>query len=195
MTVEAKMTQLRGSKAYTGATLRLLNVAADRGLGFGVFDCAGATGDVRDLVNAFGAAAASTYGIAGPEFIREMIARGLDGESIRSSIEHFVRGNVEDHASGQVERAAKRFGLIATAGELATELGITGWHTGVATAAAGAAFKKWVEVRGGDGKEPAEDRAAIRQVTDLIVRYGESRFDELDERKPLRRARRARVQS
>jgi putative DNA primase/helicase len=67
MTVEAKMTQLRGSKAYTGATLRLLNVAADRGLGFGVFDGAGATGDVRDLVNAFGAAAASTYGVAGPE--------------------------------------------------------------------------------------------------------------------------------
>jgi putative DNA primase/helicase len=182
MTVEAKMTQLRGSKAYTGATLRLLNVAADRGLGFGVFDCAGATGDVRDLVNAFGAAAASAYGVAGPEFIREMIARGVDGESIRSSIEHFVRGNVEDHASGQVERAAKRFGLIATAGELATEFGILGWHVGIATAAAAAAFKKWVEVRGGDGKEPAEDRAAIRQVTDLIVRYGESRFDELDER-------------
>ena len=38
MTVEAKITQLRGAKAYTGATLRLLNVAADQRLGFGVFD-------------------------------------------------------------------------------------------------------------------------------------------------------------
>ena len=72
--------------------------------------------------------------------------------------------------------------MIATAGELATEFGITGWLPGTATAGAAAAFKKWVEVRGGDGKEPAEDRAAIRQVTELIVRYGESRFDELDER-------------
>ena len=37
-------------------------------------------------------------------------------------------------------------------------------------------------MRGEDGKEPAKDRAAIRQVTELIVRFGESRFDELDER-------------
>jgi putative DNA primase/helicase len=34
ITVEAKITQLRGAKAYTGATLRLLNVAADQRLGF-----------------------------------------------------------------------------------------------------------------------------------------------------------------
>ena len=54
MTVEAKMTQLRGSKAYTGATFRLLNVAADRGLGFGCSTAQGTTGDVRDLVDAFG---------------------------------------------------------------------------------------------------------------------------------------------
>ncbi len=65
---------------------------------------------------------------------------------------------------------------------MATEFGITGWLPGTASAAAADAFKKWVEARGGDGKEPAEDRAAIRQVTALIVRYGESRFDELDER-------------
>ena len=101
---------------------------------------------------------------------------------IWNAIDHFVTDNVAPDASGQVERSAKRFGLIATAGELATEFGITGWLPGTASAAAASAFKKWVEVRGGDGKEPAEDRAAIRQVTELIVRYGESRFDELDER-------------
>lgn len=65
---------------------------------------------------------------------------------------------------------------------MATEFDITGWLLGTATVAAAGAFKKWIEVRGGDGKEPAEDRAAIRQVTGLIVRYGESRFDELDGR-------------
>ena len=53
MTVETKITQMRGAKAYTGATLRLLNVAADRGLGFGAFDSAGSTGDVPRLVKAF----------------------------------------------------------------------------------------------------------------------------------------------
>jgi putative DNA primase/helicase len=182
MTVEAKITQLRGAKAYTGATLRLLNVAADRGLGFGVFDSPGPTGDARDLVNAFSTAAASAHGVAGPEFVKELISRAAEGEAIQNAIGHFVQCNVEHDSSGQVERAAKRFGLIATAGELATEFGVTGWQPGVATAAAVAAFKRWVEARGGDGKEPAEDRAAIRQVTSIIVNYGESRFDEVDER-------------
>jgi putative DNA primase/helicase len=182
MTVEVKIAQLRGAKAYTGATLRLLNVAGDRGLGFGVFDSAGSTGDIRNLLKDLNSAVTSSYGVAGPEFVSELISRAEGGEAIRNAIDHFVTNNVEANASGQVERAAKRFGLIATAGELATEFGITGWLPGTATTAATTAFKKWVEVRGGDGKEPAEDRAAIRQVTELIVRYGESRFDELDER-------------
>jgi putative DNA primase/helicase len=180
MTVETKMTQIRGAKAYTGATLRLLNVAADRGLGFGAFDNAGSTGEVRELVSAFAEAAAECHGVAGPEFVKQILARGEPGEGVRNAIENFVSNNVEKDAAGKIERAAKRFGLIAAAGELATEFGITGWQVGVATAAATMAFKRWTEARGGDGKRPAEDRAAIRQVTSIIVNYGESRFDELD---------------
>ena len=182
MTVETKMTQMRGAKAYTGATLRLLNVSADRGLNFGAFDNAGSTGEVRELVKAFAEAAAECHGVAGPEFVKQLLARGEAGEGVRNAIDDFVRQNVEVGSAGQIERAAKRFGLIAAAGELATEFGITGWEAGVAAAAAATAFKRWTEVRGGDGKEPAEDRAAIRQVTSIIVNYGESRFDEVDER-------------
>jgi putative DNA primase/helicase len=182
MTVETKMTQMRGTKAYTGATLRLLNVAADRGLGFGAFDNAGPTGEVRELVKALAAAAEESHGVAGPEFVKQFLARGESGERVRNAIDDFVRRNVDTAAAGQIERAAKRFGLIAAAGELATVFGITGWPPGVATAAAEIAFKRWTEVRGGDGKQPAEDRAAIRQVTTIIVNYGESRFDEVDEK-------------
>jgi putative DNA primase/helicase len=182
MTVEAKITQLRGAKAYTGATLRLLNVAADQRLGFGVFDSAGPTSEIRDLLKNFNSAVTSAYGVAGPAFVSALVSRAEASEAIWNAIDHFVTGNVATDASGQVERSAKRFGLIATAGELATEFGITGWFPGTASAAAASAFKKWLEVRVGDGKEPAEDRAAIRQVTELIVRYGDSRFVELDER-------------
>jgi putative DNA primase/helicase len=156
MTDETKMTQMRGGKAYTGATLRLLNVAADRGLGFGAFDNAGSTGEVRDLVKALAEAAAECHGVAGPEFIKQLLARGESGEGVRNAIDNFVRNNLENGAAGQIERAAKRFGLIAAAGELATEFGITGWQAGVATAAAMMAFKRWTEVRGGDGKRPRE---------------------------------------
>jgi hypothetical protein len=52
------------------------------GLGFGVFDSAGPTGDVREFVNVFGLAAASAYGVADPEFVRTHLAsRGRRSDS------------------------------------------------------------------------------------------------------------------
>ena len=111
MTVETKMTQMRGAKAYTGATLRLLNVSADRGLDFGAFDNAGSTGEVRELVKAFAEAAAECHGVAGPEFVKQLLARGEAGEGVRNAIDDFVRQNVEvgcsrpDRACGETLRA------------------------------------------------------------------------------------------
>jgi hypothetical protein len=116
MTVETKMTQMRGAKAYTGATLRLLNVSADRGLNFGAFDNAGSTGEVRELVKAFAESVAECHGVAGPELVKQLLARGEVGEGVRNAIDDFVRQNVEVGSAGQIERAAKRFGLIAAAG-------------------------------------------------------------------------------
>jgi uncharacterized protein (DUF927 family) len=181
LTVEVKMTQVRGAKAWTGATLRLLNVAADRGKGFGVFDSGGESGDSGELVIAIEEATAECYGHAGREFIKQLIERSIHGDAVKNSVGDFVRREAVGKSS-QVERAAKRFALIATAGELATEFGITGWSPGTATQAAAQALKTWEEMRGGDGKDDAEDRAVIRQVTKIIVLYGDSRFDELDER-------------
>ena len=59
----------------------------------------------------------------------------------------------------------ERFGLIAAAGELATELGVTGWQPGEARTAAAWALEAWIEGRG--GMEPAEARQAIEQVRPL----------------------------
>jgi uncharacterized protein (DUF927 family) len=180
MTVEAKIQQLRGATANTGATLRLLNVTADRGQGFGAFDDAGPTGNAGDLVRALAEATLEAHGVAGPEFVRALIARESCGEEIRATVKKFCLENVEAGSDGQIERAAKRFGLIAAAGELASELGATGWDAGTAWSAAVAAFERWKLTRGGDSKEPAEDRRIIMQVTRFLVTHGDSGFEELD---------------
>jgi uncharacterized protein (DUF927 family) len=74
-------------------------------------------------------------------------------------------------------RVAKLLGLIGAGGDLATELGITPWKAGRASAAANWAFERWLAQR---GDEAAEIREAIAQVRLLIEQYGESRFDPLD---------------
>jgi putative DNA primase/helicase len=92
-------------------------------------------------------------------------------------IAKFADANVPKDADGQVGRVANQFGLMAAAGELATELGVTPWRRGLATASAAWAFRQWLAGRG--GVEAAEARQAVAQVRLFIEQYGDSRFDPL----------------
>ena len=82
-------------------------------------------------------------------------------------------------SDGQIDRAAQRLGLIATAGELATAMGLVPWQPREAWNAAAWALAQWIDGRG--GTEPAEVRQAIEQVRLFIEQHGESRFEPLDD--------------
>ena len=81
---------------------------------------------------------------------------------------------VPEGASGQVERVAARFALVAVAGELATEAGLTGWPAGESERATRRCFESWLAQRGGAGN--AEVRQMLRQVRGFIAAHGEGRF-------------------
>jgi putative DNA primase/helicase len=174
--VGAKLVEDKGRKARAGQEVRMLDIAASRQ--FGVFDHPGRDGDAARLAKACSRASSLVYGSAGPEFVRLLLAKHVSGEDVRSMVEDFVKAEVPHGADGQIIRAAQRFGLIAAAGELATELGVTGWRADEARAAATSEFGRWIEGR--DGIEPAEVRQAIQQVRLFIEQHGDSRFDSLD---------------
>jgi putative DNA primase/helicase len=83
-----------------------------------------------------------------------------------------------------VRRAARRFALVAAAGELAIALGIVTWPEGEAARGAEACFRAWLDNRGGIG--PAEIRAGIAQVRKFFEQHGESRFSPWDGQNPDR---------
>ena len=177
--VDAKLSEDRSRKSRAGQLVRMLDVPADRGCGFGVFDHARPGGHAAALAKACKGAAASAYGTAGPEFVRRLIAEGVTGGDIQSFVNEFLAAKLPTGADGQVDRAAQRFGLIAIAGELATAFGITDWHEGEARDAAAWALARWIEGRG--GTEPTEARQAVEQVRRTIEEHGESRFQPLDD--------------
>ena len=80
-------------------------------------------------------------------------------------------------SDGQVLRAARRFGLVAAAGELAAALDILPWPRGEAIAAAGVMFKAWIGRRGGTGS--AEDRNILSRLKLFIEAHGASRFSSM----------------
>ncbi len=177
--LEAKLTEGKGKgKARAGQLIRLLDIPADRGLGFGAFDRGGETGDAGALARAIKAGASTSYGTAGPEFVRRFIRQGVTGDDVRAMVAAFVKSVCPPRADGQIERAAQRLGLISAAGELAIALDVTPWPAGEAKAAAAWAFKAWLGNWG--GSEPAEARQALNQVRLFIVQHGDSRFDPLD---------------
>ena len=177
--IDAKLAEDHGRKSRAGQLVRMLNIPADRGRGFGVFDGPDPEGDAAALAKRCKLAAASAYGTAGPEFVRRLIPRGVTGDDVRSMVDEFVAAQVRSGADGQVIRAAQRLGLIASAGELATNFGLTGWEPGEARAAATWALAQWIKGRG--GTEPDEVRQALEQVRRFFEAHGEARFDNLDD--------------
>jgi putative DNA primase/helicase len=67
----------------------MLDIPADKGNGFGVFDRGGPDGDAGALAKAFKHAAISAYGTAGPEFVRRIIAEDIAGEDVRAMVADF----------------------------------------------------------------------------------------------------------
>jgi putative DNA primase/helicase len=178
--VETKIGEDYGRKARAGQTIRLLDLPADRGLGFGAFDHEGERADAGKLADAIKDAACLAYGTPGPDFVRHLLASDIEqiAALAKARTDSFIRRFVEPGAAEQIARAAKKFALIGVAGELATSFGVTPWATGEAGKAAVWAFKKWLETRGGTGSR--EEHQAIEQVRLMIVQHGEARFECAD---------------
>lgn len=78
-------------------------------------------------------------------------------------------------ASGQVRSVAARFAMVAAAGELATQYGLTGWDQDTPGVMAGICFEAWLAERGTVGRR--EDEQAVAQLRDFIAKNGEARFE------------------
>lgn len=95
-------------------------------------------------------------------------------EKIKKLSEKLAKGK-----AGQTGRAADKFALVAWAGELAADWGITSWPLGQATLSATACYKSWLAARGGDGN--FEEKQMLEHIRHTISIYGESRFKRWDE--------------
>jgi putative DNA primase/helicase len=177
--IAVKLTEA-GGKARAGQLVRILDLPADAGRGFGVFDGAGPLENPARLADAIKRATCAAYGTAGPAFVRQLVAQGHERvrRFVLDRIENFRCQNVPNGADGQVQRAAERFALIAAAGELAICWGILPWHRGEADRAATRGFQNWLRLRGSLDAE--ENHQVLVQVRRFLEQYGESRFHRLD---------------
>ena len=179
-----------GGKARAGQEVRVLEIPAYAGVGMGVFEN---LHDLKapDLAEHLRLAADRNCGHAAREYIARVTGKYWE---VKRAVDQMRAQFIDDHcpkdADGQVRRACGRFAVIAMAGELATQFGITGWEIGDAEEAAVRCWRDWLRERGGAGA--AEERNAFDQVRLYLEQHGESRFslawDQENERPVTNRA-------
>ena len=161
-------------KSYdAGMDIRLVNISADVN-GGSIYD-AYSKADGRPMSDRLNEVCTKYHGTAGVAFI-EYIQPQLNtlSDTLKRQISKLADEWIPHGADTQVGRVAQRFALVAVAGELATQAGITGWKQGEAETASLMCFENWVEVRGGVGN--LENITMLSQLVGWFVANQEGRF-------------------
>lgn len=157
----------KAGRPAAGQELRLVDIPAEAGAGMGIWEQLHDAAGPAQLSEAVKAAAKSHYGHAGPLFLNRLTSnRDAALVSARETIRTFLTQAARDGDSGQVRRVARRFAVIAAAGELAIEWDIVPWLSGSALEAALALFRRWASCFGRDA--PREEREVLRRLRDVI---------------------------
>ncbi|MGA7741358.1 MAG: DUF927 domain-containing protein [Polyangia bacterium] len=169
-----------GRRLHAGQEIRLADVDADAGAGMGIVEQLNGHTSPAALVDAIRDAAARTYGAVGDEWLRRLVPdRGKIAAHVAANVTQVAAELAPAGASGQAQRVARRFALVAVAGEMATAYGLTGWPEGEAVTATKRSFNVWLAGFGG-GVGRREDAAILAHVRGFIEAHGQSRFQQWD---------------
>lgn len=169
-----------GRRVKAGVSVRCLNLPADAGCGLGLFEELHGHESAATFADAVKTAARQYYGAAFQAYLNKLTAERAAARAAISCETAGMRTLLPPEATGEVRRAADRFGLVAAGGELATRWGLTGWPEGAARAAAERCLRDWLHERGTVGGADAE--AGVRAVRGFIEQHGASRFQHVDDR-------------
>ncbi|MCL1825452.1 MAG: DUF927 domain-containing protein [Betaproteobacteria bacterium] len=171
--------QRAGRRVTAGQEIRLADLDADAGAGMGAFEVLHGQNSPEAFALAVKDAANRYYGAVGVKWLHHIVSdRAKLAGTIADGIRSFVEKTIPVDAAGQVQRVARRFGLVAVAGELASLYGLTGWQSGEAVRAVRKCFAAWLEGFGGTGNH--EERAMLSQVRAFFEAHGSSRFESMN---------------
>ena len=167
-----------GEKPTAGQEIRLADISADSGAGLGTFEELHGVADGEAFALALKDAASRYHGAVGREWLRMLVRdRSELGAVLADGIRQFIEKFAPDGCSGQVARVARRFGLVAVAGEIATRYNLTGWNEGESITAVGKCFVSWLDGFGWTGNR--EEKALLAQVRSFFATNGASRFQDI----------------
>lgn len=165
-----------GNRMKAGQEVRVLDIPAVPANGMGVFEELHGFKSGAALADHLTDRSRRYYGHPLPAFLSELTTRA---DEVRTSWEAFLPRFLSQLLPGEaphaVQRACKRFALVAMAGTLATGWGVLPWPGNQATEAAAICFQDWINSRGGAASMDALH--GVERVREFIQAHGSSRFE------------------
>ncbi|WP_350657397.1 DUF927 domain-containing protein [Psychrobacter sp. S1-30-MNA-CIBAN-0213] len=162
-----------GQKTNAGIEVRVAHIDADAGKGLKTFDSlvlaktgAAQADRIKELSHSY-------YGSAGIAWLEHITTdKAATTATAKQLVDDFMSQYTD--LAPQAHRVAKRFAIVAAAGEMATQADITGWQVGQATTAVMTCLDNWLDNYGRDGEH--EQRQIIKHIQSFIEQHGSSRF-------------------
>ncbi|MCH4243341.1 DUF927 domain-containing protein [Acinetobacter gerneri] len=169
--------QENGQKTKLGQEIRLIDIDISQSE-FGLFDQIDFAEDGAKQSKLLVERSNQYYGVAGMEWLKYLTNdKDTAVNQARQLLDQYNHGLFAKHNEGHIVRVANAFALIATAGELATQAGITGWQTGTAFNAVKTVFEAWVN--NSEFVGDYETKEYILQVKAFFEANESSRFESI----------------
>ena len=168
-----------GQKTKLGQEIRMLDIDVDQSQ-YGIFDQVDFAQDGANQSRLLVERSNQYYGTAGVAWLEYLTSnKAIIAADSKDLLKQYRIDLSHGYKEGHIERVANSFALIAVAGELATQAGITGWQQGRAFEATQTVFKLWLSnfEQVGD----FEDRHILQSVRSFFEANGNARFDTMQQ--------------
>lgn len=169
--------QESGQKTKLGQEVRLIDIDVDQSE-YGLFDQIDFAEDGAKQSRQLVERSNQFYGVAGMVWL-DYLTSNKDKVMVQAKqlLEQYNLELIADIQQGHISRVANTFALLAVAGELATQAGITGWKAGTAFDAIKTVFNTWVN--GFEYVGDYQNREYILAVKAFLEAYESSRFEAI----------------
>jgi uncharacterized protein (DUF927 family) len=178
MPIVDKIEETGKIKALVGQEVRIIEIPIDAGDGSNAFDDLHGLSSSNEFSIMLEKNSKATYGSPLRAFLEclcnDLSNNGNFSDEILSKIDAFVNTNCPSEASGQVRRVARKFGLMAVAGELAINYRVFPYDAGEAMKSVEKWFKIWLNLREGIGDK--EILKAISSIKEHFAIYSETKY-------------------
>ncbi|WOE32961.1 MULTISPECIES: DUF927 domain-containing protein [unclassified Acinetobacter] len=169
--------QESGQKTKLGQEVRLIDIDVDQSE-YGLFDQIDFAEDGAKQSRQLVEHSNQFYGVAGMVWLDYLTShKDKVMAQAKQLLEQYNLELIADIQQGHISRVANTFALLAVAGELATQAGITGWKAGTAFDAVKTVFNTWVN--GFEYVGDYQNREYILTVKAFLEAYESSRFEAI----------------